>query len=510
MSSALSASRPRDRLAWLWLAIGAALLPFAHIQTVWPVAAWLSPVFLMRFARTQRPALGLPLLLLAQVLATAFGLRNDFTTLPVGPLLAGVILAYSVLFSLPFVLDRALAGRLPGPLRTLVYPLAAVTLDYFLLHTPFYTYGSPAYTQYGDLPLMQLLSLTGMWGLTFLISWLAPAVNEVWERGTSWPVLRYSLLPFALVLAAVLVYGSARLTFMPYAPVVRVAALTPDRLLWRYLPVHDIAQSSPAERAALRTEMLAIVDDLLARSRGEAQAGAQVITWSETAAFILKEDEAAILEQARTVAREQGIYLQVGLMVIRQTAEFPYGENRAILFDPAGQLVWDYHKAFPVPVGDGFEIAPGPAIVPVTDTPYGRLAGVICYDMDVVPYMRQAGLARVGLVLAPADDWPAIERDHAAISVYRAVENGFALVRPTSKGISLAVDSLGRELGRGEYYTAERLTVVAAVPVQAVPTLYSRIGDIFAYGSIAVLVIITALGLLRRQRFTTPMPEGAH
>lgn len=502
-------SRPVDRLAWLWLALGATLLPFAHIQTVWPVAAWLSPVFLMRFARTQRAAVGLPLIVLAQCLGAAIGMRNDFTTVPPGPLLAGIVLAYGVLFSLPFVIDRLLAFRLPGAARTMVYPLAAVALDYLLLQTPFYTYGSPAYTQYGNLPLMQLLALTGMWGLTFLISWLAPAVNEVWERGPAWPVLRYSLLPFAAVLAAVLVYGSARLTFTPSAPVVRAAGLTPDRTLWRYLPVREIARADAGHRAALRPGMLAIVEELLARTRREAQAGAKIVGWSETAAFILAEDEAEVLDQARALAREQAIYLQIGLMVIQQTAAFPFGENRAIMIGPDGGVVWDYHKAYPVPVGDGMEIAPGPAVAPVVDTPYGRLAGVICYDMDVVPYMRQAGLAGVGLVIAPADDWPAIETDHASISAYRAVENGFALLRPTSKGISLALDPLGRELAKGEYYTTDRLSIVAAMPVRAVPTLYSRIGDVFAYAAIAMLAFVTVIGVRRRAPALVPARGAA-
>jgi apolipoprotein N-acyltransferase len=74
-------------------------------------------------------------------------------------------------------------------------------------------------------------ALTGIWGLTFLISWLAPVVNETWERGASPRILRYSLLPFGLVLTGVLVYGNARLTFTPNPPTVRVAGLTPDRTL---------------------------------------------------------------------------------------------------------------------------------------------------------------------------------------------------------------------------------------------------------------------------------------
>jgi apolipoprotein N-acyltransferase len=96
---------------------------------------------------------------------------------------------------------------------------------------------------------------------------------------------------------------------------------------------------------------------------------------------------------------------------------------------------------------------------PVCHTSYGRLGEVICYDMDFVPYMRQAGLAQVGLVLAPPNDWLAIEDDHAHIAVYRAVENGFAMMRPSAKSISAGVDPLGRELVRGEYYATDRRRV---------------------------------------------------
>jgi apolipoprotein N-acyltransferase len=242
-----------------------------------------------------------------------------------------------------------------------------------------------------------------------------------------------------------------------------------------------------------------VVDDLLARSRKEAQAGAKMITWAEESAFILKEDEPTVLEKAKALAREEHVYLQLGLQPILRTQHFPFAENRAIFIDPQGNVVWDYRKAFPIPFAETNEYRGGPAIVPWADTPYGRVAGVICYDMDYVPYMRQAGLAHVGLVLAPANDWQAIENDHTHIAVYRAVENGFSMMRPDAKGVSVAVDPLGREVAQGEYYTTGRLDIVAMMPVHAVPTLYSRIGDVFAYVCILTLITLTALGFVRRQ-----------
>jgi apolipoprotein N-acyltransferase len=95
-------------------------------------------------------------------------------------------------------------------------------------------------------------------------------------------------------------------------------------------------------------------------------------------------------------------------------------------------------------------------------------------------------------VLAPANDWPAVRYDHTHVAVYRAVENGFSMMRPDALGISLAVDPYGRELASADYYdTADGLDLVAMTPVQAVPTLYSRIGDVFAWLALAALVGLT-------------------
>ena len=53
---------PTDRLSWLWLLFGFLLTPFLTWQTVIPLAAWVAPLFLLRFERTSRRALiSLPL-----------------------------------------------------------------------------------------------------------------------------------------------------------------------------------------------------------------------------------------------------------------------------------------------------------------------------------------------------------------------------------------------------------------------------------------------------------------
>jgi apolipoprotein N-acyltransferase len=60
------------------LAVGAVLLPVTNLQTLVPVAAWLAPVSLLRFVRTRRARVGLPVLVVVMTLTALVALRNGF------------------------------------------------------------------------------------------------------------------------------------------------------------------------------------------------------------------------------------------------------------------------------------------------------------------------------------------------------------------------------------------------------------------------------------------------
>ncbi|MCT7656866.1 nitrilase-related carbon-nitrogen hydrolase [Mycobacterium deserti] len=480
--------------SWFWLAVGAALLPFGVFQTILPLAAWCAPVFLLRFSRTQRARVAVPVLALVHYLASMISLR--------GGLIPEDLLAFyalgGVLGVLPFVTDTVLRTRLPGWARTLVFPSTAVALDWAFGLSSLGTLGSVTYSQFGFASLTQLASVTGIWGITFLIVWLAPVTNELWEHGFDWRATYPAVIPFAAVLLLTILLGELRLAFFESTvPTVRVTALTPDRELSlgvRSATGAALASGDEEVRAAARAQYEPITADLLMRTRSEARAGAKVVSWSEAAALVLKEDEAALIGRARTLAREEGIYLSLGLVVQSRTDRHPFAENRAVMIDPSGQVVQDYFKTVH-PLGEAEYFAPGPGVIATTDTPYGRIATVICFDADFPALVRQAGQARADILLVPSNDWQPVDTIHARAATYRAVENGLALVRPTGNGISIAVNHLGQTLATADYFTTPALTMVADVPTRGVATVYARLGDTFAYVCIALLALLGAAAL---------------
>jgi apolipoprotein N-acyltransferase len=393
----------------------------------------------------------------------------------------------------------------------LVFPLTITLLDWVVSFGPLGSGMTAAYSQYGSLPLMQLASVTGIWGITFLMAWFAPVANELWEQAADWRHARPVMALFTAVALAVVLFGSARIAFAPAASSsLRVAGLPHDKELWAGISrgIIEVARGSDDVRGEMRAQYELILGELFARTRSEARAGAELVVWSEVAAHILQEDETAVLESARALARDENIYLQIALNVILRSDQHPYAQNRALLIAPSGALVWDYYKTIH-PFGDNAVFAPGPGVVPVADTPFGRLATVICFDADFPGLMRQVGHTGTALLLVPSHDWEAVKQMHAQVAVFRAIENGVAMFRPTGDGISLATDAFGRVLASADDFVSAKPSLVVDIPLQAMPTVYARVGDLFVYLCAVGWLLLVVVALWRPRPIRaglTPQP----
>jgi apolipoprotein N-acyltransferase len=470
------------------LALSAFFLLFANGHNSVAVAAWLAPLFLLRFLRGGR----LWRLLPAYGVLTATWVFQFRGMVPAPqPILAIIWLVYGACALLPFLADRLLVRRARGFAATLIFPCAAMGFDYLISLLPYGSWGSPAYSQYGNLPLMQLASVTGIYGITFLIAWFVSVLNWAWERGFAWARIRRGALTYAAVLAAVLSFGSARLMVSPSGPTVRVASLTaPDmttfpnagiagRVNSMTLTADDLRQISDWSRR--------IDEDLLRRAAREADAGAKIVFWGEANSYVLPQDEPWLTAQASELARTKKIYLGLGNVIYHYGEPKPL-ENTLVMFAPDGSLIWKFLKAHPVPGGEAAISRPSDSRLKFVDTPHGRLSGVICFDADSVQLLHQAGKGRTDLVLIPSNDWRAIDPWHTQMAVFRAIEQGFNMVRHVSRGLSVAADYQGRVRGLMDHYeTSGERQLVAEVPTRGARTIYSSLGDLFSWLALAGL-----------------------
>jgi apolipoprotein N-acyltransferase len=487
--------------SWLWLAISAALLLFANGANTVPLAAWLAPVFLLRFVRGQSLKLALPVAYLLLVVAFAFQFRG-MVPIP-GVAYYIFLVVWGIPLVLPYIVDRLLARKLTGITASLVFPTAWAATEYVLSRGPYATWGSAAYSQYGNLPLLQTVSVTGLWGITFLIGWFAAVCNWLWEEGLDSRRASRGAWLFTGTIATVMLLGGARIAlFAPSSQTVRVASISKrnvepelsDAVSERLFA----GQATGDDMDAIQRWATAMDHDLLSRAEREMQAGAKIVFWGEANAPVLKEDEAAFVARGAGMATKYHVYFGMALGVLNR-GKTPSLENELVLIQPNGQVAWEYHKARPVPGPEAALQVRGDGKLRALDTPYGRVSSIICFDGDFPQLLAQAGALRVDVMLDPSNDWWAIDPWHTQMVSFRAIEQGFNLIRQTSQGLSAAFDYQGRRLAAMDHYQTADYAMVSEVPTRGVRTIYSRLGDWFAWVCLAGLASLTVMSLRKKR-----------
>ena len=143
---------------------------------------------------------------------------------------------------------------------------------------------------------------------------------------------------------------------------------------------------------------------------------------------------------------------------------------------------------------------PGDGHLPVAATPDGRMAAAICYDGSYPEFMRQAAAGAADLLILPVNDWKAVRVAHFQMHAFRAIETGVPIMRAAASGISGAFDPWGRVLGFTDFFAPGDRSLTVQLPVGSVWTLYARIGDAFAWASVAALALAVAIAVGERAR----------
>ncbi len=490
-----------DRWSYLWLVIGGALMIFTAGNWPLSLAAWLGPLFMLRFMRSQKLLKGF--LLSAAGVGIAYTIAFQGSASPaIMPLpLFGALLG--VMYGLLFLVDRLLVQRLPEQgaasfAGTLVFPclMAGYELLWFnkLL---FGSSGSWAYSLQSNLVLMQLISITGLWGLTFITSWFASTVNWAWERGFSWSETRRGALTYSSILLLVLAFGGLRLRFSePPAGTVRVhstaaVGYAANELYYELMPL--LKTDRDAYRRLATSNYDAVIDAI----NHEARAGAQIVVLPEVAAVGAQEDLDTLITRVAQAAKTGKVYVGIGMVVL----DTSISEPRLLIIDPSGEVVLNHLK---YAYGMGTPISQ--VDLQTVDTPYGRLSGVLCGDLDNPGVVSQAGRKGVDLLLVPATEIPGSGQWHARMAAFRAVENGFSLVRPTTEGVSLATDPYGRILASVDYFKADDRTFVAQIPTHRARTVFAAVGNLFGWLALAGFISLASWAILRSRK---PRRQGA-
>ncbi len=462
--------------SFLILLLGVGLYTLVTWKWNVAIAAWLAPIFLMRYYRGQRrwvttlPAAGL---------LWAASYANKTGVWSMEPALEVVLLGIAAVPMIAaLTADRFTARRLPPLWATLVFPAVYVSLDYAVSFLPLGTTFSLAASQFQLEPLLQMATITGIWGIEFLVLWAAPVINAWWESGLDVQPVRVPVIAYSLCLTGLLLAGGLRLVFTrPVTQTVRVAGVTVAhaRNYWDVI----IDQGTPeALTRAYAAEFQRLEDQLFVESENAARSGAKIIFWSEADAFILPGQEQVFLQRARDFARKHQVYFMPAYQVLR------YGDtsgfNGLTMITPAGEAAYTYEKTM------SWYATTSDGVLHSVETPYGRIGAAVCFDLDFPPLIRQGSQQGVDIMLIPAFDTYAARVYHSEVGLLRGVEDGFSVARMVNEGTSMAVDYRGHLLAAQDFFTTPARVMVVDLPTRGVTTLYGRLGDWFAWLCIAL------------------------
>jgi apolipoprotein N-acyltransferase len=471
-----------QQVSYLWLFIGFILLILSNgIHTIIPITTWLAPVFLIRFLRTQGKMKGLltcvPLFLIAWIIMV-YGL---YYRMPVFvSIITGAI--YGMFFFLPFLVDRLTNPETKSFWGTLIFPSAVVSIEYLLSLTPANSWFSLAYTQHDSLALIQLSSVTGIWGISFVIAWFASTVNWAWQQYFFLPNICKGISIYSSIVIAIFLLGGIYIVFFPAdSETVRVAAIT------RSFDMDVEAKKCQKDVLCLKQLFERSLGEFLDDSKIAAEAGAKIIVWQENGLAAYHNDEAQYINKGREFAMQENVYLLMGMYMLSK--ERDVDENKAFLITPSGQES-EYLKNHLTP-GDNHTLGDGKVLI--HNSKYGRLAALICQDTHTLSFVRQAGKGDADIMLIPNHNWESITPYVAIMANFRAIENGFSMVRVDYHGLSNAVDYHGKVLAQMNDFTTEERIMIADIPTQGIATLYAHIGDVFAWLCILALLIMIRL-----------------
>jgi apolipoprotein N-acyltransferase len=211
--------------------------------------------------------------------------------------------------------------------------------------------------------------------------------------------------------------------------------------------------------------------------------GAKFAVTPEGGIFTRPQWRLTVLAPLAAVSKQEGIQIIAGVLQRKPWGDLAYS------ITPDG-MVQSYAKRHPVPgLEDNF--TPGHASGWLGQ---GR-AMEICKDMDFPDTIRRDAVKGVRLMGEPAGDFGIDGWLHARMSVMRGVEDGFALVRAANDGWVTASDAEGRLIASKVAAPTGLTMIVANLPFGPGPTLYARIGDVFAWLCIAASLGIAAYAL---------------
>ena len=363
----------------------------------------------------------------------------------------------------------------------LIFPTLWVTYEFVSERlSPHSTFGNISYSQMDLLPVLQIASVTGIWGISFCLFLFAATVSVLLSGDRVRGNRGWLALATFVWLALVIGLGGWRL--LSYDP-------TENTVL-----VGLVASDLPQNLITVKPEdTIRLIDRYADQAQALAAHGAKLVVIPEKVAVLFDSELPEVDSMFREAAQKSGAEIVVGVIDPTNGAKW----NEARLYTPSGEIrTYEKHHMLPRFESD---LTPGTGRTEWSESS-GRWGMEICKDMDFPQLSREYGKDGTALLIVPAWDFVLDGWLHGRMAILRGVESGFTIVRSPKQGVLTVSDDTGRVLARRTTGAEPFTSLIAAAPVHHSDTIYARFGDWFAWLNVAAALCLLVNGALRARR----------
>jgi apolipoprotein N-acyltransferase len=363
------------------------------------------------------------------------------------------------------------------------------------------------HSQYQNITMIQISSFTGVYGVSFIIVMFNAALADLLVSGSK-SLRRF--LPASILFLATLVFGvySTHLS-LPVVEKPNIAVIqgkVPQEIKW------DPAHKGDNLRAHLEQTLEAVN-----ASKPE------LVVWPETAVPGSFLHDLGLKKKISTFAQNNRVNMLFGSAQRPKKGSreerLTYWYNSAFLVAPNGAVAGRYNKIYLLPFAEylPYEFFPWPegykpgsnylqgeeyTLFPLGEI---RIGVTICWE-NIFPqvfrkFVKKGAHIMVNITNEAWFEGTAAPDQFLSMSVFRAVENRVPVIRSANMGVSSFIGPKGgieEKVEIRDRYDVGANFLARNVGAGGSGTFYTRFGDVFAIGNLALAVLLTAQIVLRR------------
>jgi len=406
------------------------------------------------------------------------------TIIPISMLIYGNIIN-AILFTILLVLFRYMVSQKEHWAWSFILASGWTALEFITSqHSPAGTIDSIAYTQVFNLPMIQIASITGIWGITFLLLLVPAGMVLSWHyRKNSKLCLKTVVLPISILILT-LIFGLHRLNVPAQGPSVKIGMVSIS------MSMEELRSRGQQQEAEKIISRYIHCINLLSRS------GAEVILLPEKIIDLNLNEQPELLQLLADSARNNQITLITGLSIQDDSKLY----NSAYLFSPNGEYVLKYDKQHLLPFSEG-SYTPGQELNIRELEGMGIWGIAICKDMDFQEPSRGYSQRGINLLFVPALDFKADALLHARIAIMRGVEGNYAVARAAQWGLLSLSSNKGNIIDMATNDTEKGdVLLIGEIKLDQGKSIYGRFGDWFGYFSEGLFIFLLLLFLLSKRK----------